>query len=253
MVTPMDMPENAHDELIAEQQAFYEADAEAFDAWLASLLDDTNVDDTARRYRAGRLTFLKLLDRLGPLGDVLEIAAGTGRLAPLYIPKAKTATLIDSSVTSLELATRNIRAAGHDQETRFAAGDVFDPPEHLDQFDTLVFSAWLHHVPQSRFESFWNVVDSHLTSGGDVIFDFPDARKPQAGADAVPPVPSEEYNIYRPVDGISYRDHHGKRWRVIHRAWDPEDLISELRFLGWRVRVEGPGMFNDILWATAKR
>ena len=42
--------------------------------------------------------------------------------------------------------------------------DIFDW-KHDDTFDTIVFSAWLHHVPDSRFfAAFWTKVQTLLAA-----------------------------------------------------------------------------------------
>ncbi len=55
------------------------------------------------------------------------------------------------------------------------------------------------------------------------------------------------------LDGISIRDHAGRRLRVIHNLWDSDDLRSRLATLGWKMSVIGTGLFDNILWASARR
>ena len=61
------------------------------------------------------------------------------------------------------------------------------------------------------------------------------------------------YEFYAPVDGISTRDHFGRRWRVVHNLWDPEDLSDRLDGLGWTMNLLGTGLFGNIVWAEAHR
>ena len=132
-------------------------------------------------------------------------------------------------------------------------GDVFAWHPAGQTFDTIVFSAWLHHVPHSRFDGFWDTVDAALDQGGEVIFDFPDARITPPGLAEIQSEPTDDYSIYAPVDGVSLRDHHGRRWRVVHNLWDPADLSSRLGSLGWTMEILGPGLVGDMVWASARR
>lgn len=65
-------------------------------------------------------------------------------------------------------------------------------------------------------------------------------------------MPSDSYTFYAPRDGISVRDRAGKRWRVVHNLWDTDELRSRLARLDWEMTVLGPGLFENILWASAR-
>jgi SAM-dependent methyltransferase len=239
------------EEQLAEQQEFYRADAEPFDEWLGSLVDEGNDEPAALGYRAGRALISDLLERWAPLGRVLEIAGGTGRLAELYVPHAASAVLLDTAPESLDIARR--RLAEHGSAVELTRADVFTWEGGRRAFDTIVFSAWLHHVPHARFETFWHIVESRLAEGGRVIFDFPDVNMTASWETDVPEEPTEEYGFYAPVDGISIRDHFGRRWRVVHNLWDPHELEARLADLGWSMTVLGPGLADNVVWATAHR
>jgi SAM-dependent methyltransferase len=236
--------------LLAEQVEFYRADAESFDTWLAGLLDGDNDDPTAVTYRAGRARVAHAFSRMAPLGQVLEIAAGTGRLVELYSAKAESVVLLDASPESLAIAKRRLRAI---PAIRFVVADIFDWDGEGSRFDLIVFTAWLHHVPHGCFEEFWCKIESLLAPGGRVIFDVPDVNVAAPGRADVPPEPSEEYEFYAPVDGISIRDHFGQRWRVVHNLWDIDELRDRLDALGWTVDTFGTGHFANIVWAQARR
>ncbi len=243
---------DAGDELLVEQRDFYQADARQFDHWLSTLVDDDNADLQARTYRTGRQRIAGVFEQSAPLGRVLEIAAGTGRLAELYLPHASSIVLLDSSSEMLNLAGERLLPAR--AEVTLIQADVFEWDDDGRTFDTVIFAAWLHHVPHSRFESFWRRIERLLTKEGEVIFDFPDARVPSSGRIEVPDEPTVAYSFYAPVDGISIRDHGGRRWRVVHNnLWDPADLSARLAELGWRMTALGPGLFDNVKWATARR
>jgi demethylmenaquinone methyltransferase/2-methoxy-6-polyprenyl-1,4-benzoquinol methylase len=238
------------DELLAEQQDFYEADAGSFDEFLGRLLDQANEDATARTYREGRRAFAETIAQSAPLGRVVELAAGTGRLAEVYLPFATSVTLVDGSPSSLAIARARLREAPID--VRFVETDDFDwrPDE---RFDTTVFVAWLHHVPLGRFDRFWAQVGAMTAPGGMVHFDVQDAAATGPATTEVPEVPAEGYGLYAPVDGVGRRDHFGRRWRIVHQLWDLDEMRTRLGALGWQVDVLGVGLFANTRWCVARR
>jgi SAM-dependent methyltransferase len=240
----------ADDEPVVEQIDFYRTSAAAFDEWLGTLIDPGNHEPVATTYRDARSRADALFASFAPLGDVLEIAAGSGRLAELYLRHASTLELLDASAESIRIAAERLRSTS--AQVDFCVADIFEWAGSQ-TFDTIVFSAWLHHVPDSRFAAFWSKVQALLRPGGQVIFDFPDAALAPPGVRDMPPEPSDTYAIYVPRDGFSVRDHLGRRWRVIHNRWHRDVLDAELGDLGWQTEWLGPGLFADVVWARAAR
>lgn len=238
------------DELVAEQREFYDADAADFDAWLGTLVDETNDEPAAITHRRGRHNAAALFTSHAPLGDTLELAGGTGRLVELYRPHATSVTMVDASPASIALARSRL---GDSPDVDLLVADVFEWDAGGRRFDTIVFAAWLHHVPESRFAPFWSRVNTLLSPGGLVVFDFPDADRPVPGHHDISETPGEDYRFHAPVDDISIRDHHGRRWRVVHRRWSVQALGADLNELGWEMTAVGPGLSSDIVWATASR
>jgi SAM-dependent methyltransferase len=244
---------NISDEtLLAEQLDFYRADAEPFDRWLGELISPDNTKLVASTYRAGLARIADAFRDRAPLGRVLEIAAGPGRLAEVYLPYADSIVLLDASAESLAIAATRLAPddSGH---VSFVEADVFTWDGDGRPFDTIVFSAWLHHVPHALFDGFWQRIDTLLGPTGRVIFDFPDANIEPPGNTGIPSEPAQGYGFYAPVDGISIRDHFGRRWRVVHNLWAPADLADRLGRLGWKMTAIGPGLFGNIVWAEAVR
>jgi hypothetical protein len=61
-----------------------------------------------------------------------------------------------------------------------------------ERFDVVFFSFWLSHVPESKFQSFWNTARKALASGGRAFFidsrrertsTSPDQHVPEACSD----------------------------------------------------------------------
>ena len=239
------------DEVLAEQRRFYEVEAQDYDDFFTDLLDPTNAGEQAVVFRAGQARTVALLARLAPLGRTLELAGGTGVLTDLVLPHAASLTVVDGSGPSLELNRRRTAHHGRTHEVDWIEADVFAWTPSGETFDTICFSAWLHHVPDDRFEAFWASVAARLAPGGRVLFDFP-TTSPAPLLDADAP-PTDDYRSYQPVGGIAHRDHLGRRWRVVHVLWDEAALADRLEGLGWAMEPAGDGWFDGARWAIATR
>jgi SAM-dependent methyltransferase len=246
----MDRESRASNALLAEQRDFYRADAVSYDRWLNQLVDPTNHGADAVAFRAGRQRVADLLDACRPLGRVLEIAAGTGLLSELLVEDADELVVLDTSAASLELARRRLGK----RQVEYVEADVFDWEAAGRTFETVAFSSWLHHVPVSRFDQFWAIVDGLLAANGRAIFDFPpDTPTAAVDGDTMPDQPSDDYALYRPTGGVGVRDHEGRRWRVVHELWRPDHLRDRLAARGWHVTSGTDGWFAGFRWWVVTR
>ncbi len=160
-------------------------------------------------------------------GRVLEIAAGTGQWTGLLAEIADELLVTDASPEMLDL---NRAKVGERVNVRYEVADAFAmPASHA--FDTVFFGFFLSHVPPSRFEAFWAVLDGLVAAGGRIAF-----------VDEAAPGISDETWIDR-ADGIVHRRlQDGSSYRAVKVLWRPEDLQARLDGLGWTasVRSEGP-------------
>jgi SAM-dependent methyltransferase len=232
--------------LIEEQLAFYREGAGAFDRWLQIVL----ATPAAAGFRA--LTG-RLVER-GPFGDVLEIAAGTGRWTKVLLDCSKTVTALDASPESLAILDRDLGAI---PGLRLEHADAFAwEPDR--RYDTIFFGDWLAHVPDDRFETFWATVERALKPGGEVFFSDQLPRE-----DGTSTAPEEIVRAVGPnvvahsrfdaTEQLSYRQFaDGRTFRVIARYLAPDDLKTKLDALGWTVTVDTTDGTRDYL-AAARR
>jgi SAM-dependent methyltransferase len=176
----------------------------------------------------------RALDRFRPAGRVLEIASGTGAWTAQLLRHASVVTALDSSSEMHELSRRKL---GDDPRVRYLEADVFswDPDG---PYDVVFFANWLSHVPLGRFEGFWRIVRRALAPEGRVFFvdEVRDAwRNEDLLREDFPQGPSVPV-VRRPL-----RD--GRVFRVVKVFWDPDELKSRLRDLGWTVDVHTTGPF----------
>jgi demethylmenaquinone methyltransferase/2-methoxy-6-polyprenyl-1,4-benzoquinol methylase len=112
---------------------------------------------------------------------------------------------------------------------RFEIVDVFTWTTDT-RFDVIFFSAWLSHVPMSRFEQFWRVLRHLLAEDGRVLFidEHVDERQKEAY------VPGAEEIVERQLQD-------GRKFRIVKNFVDPPALQDRLRELGWECAVRREG------------
>ncbi len=219
--------------LLAEQIAFYRADASAYEAWQAEVFGRGGGGDFGEACRLDRQRALTQLKSFGPRGQVLELAAGTGAYTPALLESADHVTAVDASPESLELARAKL-ARCSDRVT-WVEADIFDwiPPR---RYDTVFFAFWLSHVPMNRFEAFWSLVSGALVPGGLVFL------VDSAETHANPGGPAPRAGSYREQDDldrqVSIRELEGRRFSVVKVAWQPRELERRLATLGWTASLQ---------------
>jgi demethylmenaquinone methyltransferase/2-methoxy-6-polyprenyl-1,4-benzoquinol methylase len=130
--------------LLADQRAFYRARAPEYDEWWQRRGRYDQGPDDAREWHRQVAQITRTLDQLEPLGNVLELAGGTGWWSQYLAERADRLTVVDSSPEAL---TINRQRVGRSDVTYLVA-DIFTwrPDRH---YDTAFFSFWLSHVPEN--------------------------------------------------------------------------------------------------------
>lgn len=201
------------DEALADQVAYYRRRAGEYDA--------TAYGDVAE----ARARIARLVAEMQPTGKVLEIACGTGLWTEALAGLADTVTAIDAAPEVIEIARARVRAA----KVTFEVADVFSWTPSA-QFDVVFFSAWLSHVPMSRFEQFWQLLRRLLVVGGRVLF-----------IDEHVDVRDKESYVADRDEIVERRLSNGETFRVIKNFVDPEGLEVRLREIGWDCEVRRDG------------
>jgi SAM-dependent methyltransferase len=207
-------------DLLADQRAFYEARAPEYDEWWQRRgRYDCGPDDAARWDQQIRQV-THAVDALGPMGDVLELAGGTGWWSQHLVRKVASLTVIDSSAEALRINRRRVGRS----DVSYVVADIFTW-QHNRCYDTVFFSFWLSHVPRDRFESFWALVGSCPRPGGRAV--FIDNRRDPARAAQDPYVIDEADDVQR------RRLAEGSEHRVVKVFYEPDGLAERLVRLGW--------------------
>ncbi len=80
-----------------------------------------------------------------PLGRVLDVGTGTGRMLQLFAPRADRAVGLDTSHSMLSVARANLERLGL-QGWELRQGDVHSPPLERSSFDLVVIHQVLHYL-----------------------------------------------------------------------------------------------------------
>lgn len=201
------------DEVLADQVGYYRRRAGEYDV--------TAYGDVA--VARGRIA--RLVTEMQPTGKVLEIACGTGLWTEALAGLADTVTAIDAAPEVIDIARERVTSA----KVTFEVADVFSWTTSA-RFDVIFFSAWLSHVPMSRFEQFWQLPRRLLVEAGRVLFidEHVDVREKEAyvaGRDEI----------------VERRLRDGGTFHVIKNFVDPQRREGQLRQMGWDCEIRRDG------------
>jgi ArsR family transcriptional regulator len=82
-----------------------------------------------------------------PLGALLDVGTGTGRMAELFAPRAERITAIDKSPEMLRIARARLQNLPADQ-IELVQGDFLALPFDSESFDTVLFHQVLHYAQE---------------------------------------------------------------------------------------------------------
>ena len=202
------------DDLLAEQRRYYAARAGEYEDWWFRRNSFALEPEAKARWDADVAETEAALAEFGAVGDVLELAAGTGLWTRHLARTADRVVAVDANAEPLEL-----NRARTDGPVEYVVADLFawEPEERA--FDLCFFGYWLSHVPAARFEAFWQLVRSALRPGGRVF--LVDSNVPEPRNSSV--------------------DHHGevrwlqdgRRFRIVKHYWAAEELAARVAPLGF--------------------
>lgn len=116
-------------------ESYFAVHAEEWDALRSLYVPEAQVEQAMARMLAGE-----------PLGHLLDIGTGTGRMATLFAPAATSVTAIDRSAEMLRLARGKLPQEIADK-VRFLAGDFNQLPVDSAAADTAILHQVLHYAP----------------------------------------------------------------------------------------------------------
>jgi SAM-dependent methyltransferase len=198
---------------VAEQKRYYAERAAEYDDWWYRRGRYELEPDALVRWQDDAAEAEKALEARAPVRSVLELAAGTGIWTRKLVALAAHVVAVDANAETLALNT---------SDADLVRADLFDwrPAE---SFDLVFFSFWLSHVPEERFDDFWQLVRSALAPGGRVF--LVDSGAGDSAHTATDQAGEEETR--------SLAD--GRVFRIVKRRWTPEELAARVRPLGFEL------------------
>ena len=209
--------------LLAEQAAYYRARAGEYDEWFFRRGRYDRGADANTAWFAEIDEVRAALEVFRPIGNVLELACGTGLWTERLLQYANHLTCVDASTEMIEINRARVGAGAE-----YIQADLFSwKPER--KYDTVFFGFWLSHVPPDRFDSFWSTVRSALTPGGRVF--FVDSR-------FEPTSTASNHALEGPAaTSVTRKLNDGREFRVVKVFYEKETLAARLAALGFKADI----------------
>jgi demethylmenaquinone methyltransferase/2-methoxy-6-polyprenyl-1,4-benzoquinol methylase len=217
---------------------YYEARAPEYDDWYLrrGRYERGAVHDAA--WNAELDVAGRWLDAQPWIGDIVELAAGTGWWSPLLASRGEL-SLYDTSPTALDRARE--RLVAHGLRAHLHVRDAWAEPDR--QVDGLFAGFWLSHVPRDRLAAFLALVHRWLKPGG--RFAVIDSLADPASGAIDHPAPADDRATRRLEDGRSFT--------IVKVFYEPEVLASALAEAGFEaVDVTTTGRFFVLGTAAAR-
>lgn len=215
--------------LLDEQIAYYRARAPEYDEWfLRRGRYDRGEAHTADWFRDVAILEAALRDQ-APLGDVLELACGTGLWTRRLAALGAHVHAVDASAEAIAINRRRTESPAVDYEI----ADLFSW-RAARSFDFVFFSFWLSHVPPQRFDAFWDAVRPMLRPGGRAFF-IDSLDEPTSAA--------RDHGVSGGSGIARRRLNDGREFHIVKRFYEPSALERTLAERGWKGWVRSSGRF----------
>ncbi len=220
MVKPVD-PAN----VILEQIDYYRARASEYDEWFYRLNRYDRGPELNQHWFDDVAELITAFQKLGPVDEAVELAAGTGIWTERLVKLAKHLTVVD---TSPEMIAIN-RSKVPDANVTYVQKDVFEwEPER--KYDLVFFSFWLSHVPPERLDAFLAKARRTVRTGGRLF--LIDSRFEQTGAAKNNPL-FEDEETYR-----TRILNDGSEYTIVKVYYEPEPLRESLAKAGFDAHTQ---------------
>jgi demethylmenaquinone methyltransferase/2-methoxy-6-polyprenyl-1,4-benzoquinol methylase len=216
--------ERSIEQTLSEQLAYYRARAGEYDEWFLRRGRYDRGAEANRRWFSEVEEVRDALAALLPTEDVLELACGTGLWTVRLAAAASRVTCIDASPEVIALNEARLRDEGLLGRVTYEAADLF-AWQPQGRYTLVFFGFWLSHVPEPRFERFWQQVGSALAPGGRVF--FVDNR-----------ASSGSQKWARRAAGLETRGlNDGREFEIVKVFHAPDVLQQRLATLGFRFEI----------------
>ena len=220
---------DSDDDQLREQIDYYRARAGEYDEWFLR----QGRYDRGAAHRAAWFDEVAAVERA--LGEeiegrqILELACGTGLWTRHLAAGDRRVVAIDASPEVVAINRSRVDSGG----VRYVIGDIFAPPLS-GRFDMVFFAFWLSHVPEARFDHFWQTV-AQLTKPGGRVFFVDSLLEPESSA--------RDHDRLDTSGVVRRRLNDGRLFHIVKVFHDPAHLEGRLRDRGWAGWVRSSGRF----------
>ena len=209
---------------LLSMKTYYQQRASEYDEWFYRQGRYDRGSEANTRWFAEADEVVAALDALSLMGDVLELAPGTGIWTQRLIQTASTVTAVDASPEMIEIN----RAKVNSERVTYQLADLFT--WHSERaYDAVFFGFWLSHVPLERLDAFLKSVAAMLRPGGKVF--FVDGRREQTSTAINHQLPKPESQVMTRV----LND--GRTFDIVKNFYDPVELAEQCKRAGLNVTV----------------
>jgi demethylmenaquinone methyltransferase/2-methoxy-6-polyprenyl-1,4-benzoquinol methylase len=219
------MQRNNNNKLLNEQIEYYRARAGEYDEWFFRQGRYNRGPEINQRWFAEIAILRQALSVFKPEGDVLELACGTGIWTELLVKYASSITAVDAAPEVLVINQSRTKSS----KVRYIQADLFEwQPDK--EYDAVLFSFWLSHVPPEHFDAFWTSVDQALKPEGRVFFIDSQFESTSTAEDHL--LKEKDSN------SVTRKLNDGREFQIVKVFYEPQDLTRRLHKLGWNCTIE---------------
>ena len=212
------------DDILQQQIAYYRARAGEYDEWFYRVGRYDRGPELNQQWFNEVKQIMETLHAIGKVDDALELACGTGIWTEQLLKVAQQITALDASPEVIAINRKKMKADNID----YQEADLFQwQPER--QYDLVLFSFWLSHVPPDKLDSFLKAVASAVKPGGRLF--MVDSR-PDGTSSAIDHQPYEAESIHH-VRKLN----DGREFKIIKIFYEPDALRAKLAEFGFDADV----------------
>jgi len=219
--------------ILAEMQRYYDLRAPEYDEWFCRLgrYRRDRTPGVAERWRTEAAAAQAVLRNLAPVGDVLELAAGTGIWTGLLAETADHVHAIDGSAEALAV---NRAKHANRRNITYTQADLFGWQSDR-QYDLVAACFWLSHVHPVLLDGHLKTIRRALKPGGG-LFTIDSALSPNSSASDHPPQKKPDHLVTRKLND-------GSEHRIVKVFYEPGELETAFARANMRIRIRLSGEF----------